>query len=56
MQKARVILNTEEARNFRFIRKAVVGSYKDDMSADIIKTFDNWIQNNLEGLNFRFKE
>lgn len=44
------LFNPKERNGFAFIRKGLVGGYKDEMSPETIKTFDKWIDNNNKGL------
>lgn len=37
-----------------FMRKGKIGSYKDEMSKEYEKKFDDWIQKSLEGKDHRF--
>lgn len=50
------MMNEKRDENFRFIRKGVVGSYKDDMSPEYIKKFDDWIKVQLQDSDFKFQE
>lgn len=37
-----------------FMRKGIVGGYKDEMPKEYIKKFDEWIAKSLEGREHRF--
>jgi hypothetical protein len=43
-------------RNFRFIRKGAVGSFKEELNDGYIKRFDTWITNSLRNTDFKFRE
>lgn len=32
-----------------FVRKGIVGGYKEEMSEEMIKKFDEWIEDNIKG-------
>lgn len=40
---------------FRFCRKGKVGSYREEMGQALIKRFDEWIAEKMEGVDFRFQ-
>lgn len=40
----------------RFCRKGKAGSYREEMSEELIKRFDVWIAENLKDTDFRFKD
>lgn len=42
--------------HFRHLRKGKVGSYRDDMSDELIKRFDQWIAEKLKETDFKFFE
>lgn len=44
-----------ENGEFKFIRKGIVGSHKNEMSAELIRKFDKWIEKSLEGVDFAFE-
>lgn len=36
----------------KFMRKGRIGSYKDEMSKEVIKTYNKWIKENVKGTDF----
>jgi hypothetical protein len=36
----------------KFMRKGIVGDYKNAMSADMIRTFDEWIERNIQNTDY----
>lgn len=46
----RRVFNPEKKNKFPFIRKGIVGDYKNEMSPEMIKNFDEWIMKNNRGL------
>lgn len=48
MKGFRKIFNMEKDNNFTFIRKGKVGSFREEMPAEWIEIFDNWIHERIE--------
>lgn len=46
----RKVFNPEKKNKFPFIRQGIVGGYKNEMSSEMIKNFDEWIMENNKGL------
>lgn len=53
-QRLMAFLGDGSDETFRFIRKGTVGSYKEDLSAEYIKKFEDWTKENLKS-DFTFK-
>lgn len=50
------VFNTEKKNKFPFIRKGIVGDYKNQMSNETIRNFDDWIMKNNRGLLYNKKK
>lgn len=53
---ARELNNGIKDADYKFIRKGKVGAYKEEMSEEYIKKFDDWIEENLKDSDFKFRE
>lgn len=51
-QFAKLTINAKQ--NGNFMRSGKIGSYKEDMSPEIEKEFDEWIERNKKGVDYDF--
>lgn len=42
-------------RFYRFIRKGEAGTFKAEMSAELVRRFDEWTERELAGSDFKFE-
>lgn len=45
-----------EGEEFRFVRRGVVGSHKDEMPKEVIDQFDEWNRRELEKFNLKVED